>query len=75
MIIKRRRAILSIKEQAEWISEESPDTAFLFIEAAEEAFSILEKNPEMGRKYASPNRCLAEIRMWRVSGFEKVLIF
>ena len=75
MILKRRRATLSIIEQANWISEESPDSAFRFLDAVDETFALLLKNPEMGRPYQAISRRLAEIRIWRVSGFEKILIF
>jgi len=75
MIFKRRRAVLSIIEQANWIAEESPDAAFRFFEAVDESFALLLKNPEMGRQYQSVSRRLAEIRIWRVSGFERILIF
>ncbi len=75
MLLKRRRAILSIIEQANWISEESPDSALRFLEAVDETFALLLTNPEMGRQYQPISRRLAEVRIWRVSGFEKILIF
>lgn len=75
MILKRRRSIISIIEQANWISEESPDSALRFLEAVDETFSLLLKNPEIGRQYQPISRRLAEVRIWRVSGFEKILIF
>jgi plasmid stabilization system protein ParE len=75
MILKRRKAVSSIIEQANWISDESPDSAFRFLEAVDETFALLLQNPEMGRQYQSISRRLAEVRVWRVSGFEKILIF
>ena len=75
MILKCRQASLSLIEQAYWISEESPETADRFIDAAAASFSFLENNPEIGREYEARNVRLAGVRVWRVSGFEKHLIF
>jgi toxin ParE1/3/4 len=75
MILKRRQATLSIIEQAYWIAEDSPDAAERFTEAVEASFSFLENNPEIGREYEAQHERLAGVRVWRVSGFEKHLIF
>src|SRR5512135_2317707 len=75
MILKRREASLSLIEQAYWISEESPETADRFIDAAAASFSFLESTPEIGREYEARNERLAGVRVWRISGFEKHLIF
>ncbi len=75
MILKRREACLSLIEQADWISEESPESADRFLDAAAASFSFLEKNPEIGRVYEARDARLADIRVWRISGFEKHLIF
>lgn len=75
MILKRRQATLSIIEQAYWIAEDSPEAADRFIDAAEASFSFLEKSPEIGREYEAKNKRLSGVRVWRVSGFEKHLIF
>lgn len=75
MILKRSQAIVSIHKQADKILEENPSAALRFVEATEEAFSLLEKNPEMGRQYQYISRRLTGLRIWRVAGFEKHLIF
>ncbi len=75
MILRRNRAILSIHEQTDRILEDSPESALRFVEAIQETFTLLEKNPEMGRHYQAVSRRLAGIRIWRISGFEKYLIF
>jgi toxin ParE1/3/4 len=75
MILKRREACLSLIEQAYWISEESPETADRFIDAAAAPFSFLEDNPEIGREYEARNGRLAGVRVWRIPGFEKHFIF
>ena len=67
MILKRREVCLSLIEQANWISEESPETADRFIDAAAASFSFLEKNPEIGRVYEAKNGRLAGVRVWRIS--------
>jgi hypothetical protein len=51
MILRRRQARLSLIEQADWISEESPETADPFIDAEAASFSFLESNPVSGRVY------------------------
>ena len=75
MILKRRQAGLSLIELAYWISEESPESADRFIDAAAASFSFLEDNPEIGREYEARNGRVAGVRVWRISGFEKHLIF
>ena len=75
MILKRRQASLSLVEQAYWISEKSPESADRFLDAAAASFSFLESNPEIGRMYEARDTRLADIRVWRISGFEKHLIF
>ena len=54
---------------------ESPETADRFLDAAAASFSLLEKNPEIGRVYEARDARLADVRVWRISGFEKHLIF
>jgi len=46
MILKRHQTTVSIIEQADWISKESPDLAFSFLKAVDQTFSLLEKNPK-----------------------------
>jgi toxin ParE1/3/4 len=75
MILKRRKAVLSINEQTDWIIEENPEVALRFVESVESSFALLEKNPEMGRPLRSLSRRLTGVRIWRVSDFEKYLIF
>jgi toxin ParE1/3/4 len=75
MILKRQRAILSINEQTDWIIEENPEAAIKFVESVESSFSLLEKNPEIGRSLATFSRRLIGVRIWKVSNFEKYLIF
>ena len=75
MILKRRQASLSLIEQAYWISEESPETADRFIDAAAASFSFLENNPEIGREYEARNVRLAGVRVWRVSASRSTLSF
>jgi len=53
MILRRSQAIASINQQTERIFEDNPEAALRFVEATEEAFSLLEKTPEIGRSYQS----------------------
>ena len=75
MILKSRQAVLSIIEQATWLSERSSRAAFRFIDATNEAFSLLEKNPEIGHHYQFTSKRLSQVRIWRISGFKEHLIF
>jgi hypothetical protein len=56
MILRRRQARLSLIEQADWISEESPETADPFIDAAAASFSFLESNPVIFAPRGDPRR-------------------
>jgi toxin ParE1/3/4 len=45
-----------------------------FLIAAHETFSLLATQPEMGWRFRLKNPALASLRVFRVSGFEKLLI-
>lgn len=60
-----------------YLAEESgnDDLAFPFLDAAEVSFEPLNAMPEMGvaGKHRDPE--LEDVRMWRIGGFERYLIF
>ncbi len=74
---KRPQAIRDLADIAVYLAEESgsDELAFRFLEAAEASFESLAAMCGMGtaRKYNDP--ALANVRMWRVAGFPKHLIF
>ena len=57
------------------MADTDPERADRFLDAARDAFTTLARMPQMGspRQFASPE--LAGVRMWRVPGFERYLIF
>jgi toxin ParE1/3/4 len=65
-----------LDEQAEYLAEHaSLETALRFYDAANESFSFLARSPGVGVLRESANPAFAGVRIWRVSGFEKHLIF
>jgi toxin ParE1/3/4 len=66
----------SIAEQAEYLAQEaSLDVAERFIEAVKETTVQLAKTPYLGFNREFRNSKLQSVRVWRVKGFEKYLIF
>jgi len=57
------------------IAENDEETAQRFLNACDETFQLLVENKFIGRLRDFKNARLSEIRMWRVKGFEKYLIF
>jgi toxin ParE1/3/4 len=53
----------------------SPEIATKFIQAANEAWDLLENMPEVGAPRRYRNRKLHGLRMWPMRGFEKYLVF
>jgi toxin ParE1/3/4 len=74
-VVKRLQAVNDLDDQAAYLQQESPESAIRFLEQAEATFDLLAQMPRMGRLYDSDNPRLAGLRYFRVSGFEKHLIF
>ena len=77
-LVKRRpQAIRDLSDIAVYLAEESgnDDLAFRFLAAAETSFDRLAAMPAIGvaREFLDP--VLAEVRMWRIGGFDNYLIF
>lgn len=72
---KKPHAKLDLVEIAGHISEDSLDSALRFIDAAEVSFNLLASSPEIGRNCDFSDPESANMRLWRVKGFEKYLIF
>jgi toxin ParE1/3/4 len=65
-----------LDEQSGYLAEHANlEVALRFHDAASETFSFLARNPNVGALRESANPVLAGVRIWRVSGFEKHLIF
>jgi toxin ParE1/3/4 len=71
----RTKAIEDLDGLAAYIQKDSPASAIRFLDAAEETFDLLAQSPELGGRYEVSNSQLASLRVWRVKGFEKLLVF
>lgn len=62
-------------ELSAYLAESSEARAQTFLDACDDTFRFLAANPYIGspRKFYDP--ALSALRMWRVKGFEKYLIF
>jgi toxin ParE1/3/4 len=66
----------SIAEQAEYLGQEAnPEVADRSIEAVKDTTIQLAKTPYLGFTREFRNAKLRSVRVWRVKGFEKYLIF
>lgn len=74
-ILKRPAAERDLIEQFVWFGEEAGlEVARRFLSSAEAAFQLIAKMPRIGSLKAHEGRW-AGTRMWRVDGFESILIF
>jgi toxin ParE1/3/4 len=63
-------------DQADYLATEaSLETALRFYDAAAATFGKLAQMPGLGEQWDSPNPRLAGLRVWRIEGFAKHLIF
>jgi toxin ParE1/3/4 len=58
---------------AQFIHQDNPAIAHLFLESAYNTFEFLARNPGLGRQRLDLG--FPEIRSWRISGFRRYLIF
>jgi toxin ParE1/3/4 len=65
-----------LDDQAGYLAEHaSLETALRFYDAAAASFATLARMPAMGERWPSVAPRLAGVRVWRVEGFPKHLIF
>ena len=69
------QARVDLIEQAEFIAGDSLDAAYRFLDAAEETFQFLATNPHAGERCRFNHPDAADVRVWRVKGFENSLVF
>jgi len=74
-IQKTPQAAADLSDIASYIAEDNLDAAERFLDAAEEAFALLASMPSMGRAVNFQSPAAQGIRVWRVRGFERYLIF
>lgn len=58
---------------ARYIRRDNPQAARVFFEAAYDSFEFLARNPGLGRK--RPDLGFPDVRVWRISGFRRYLVF
>ena len=71
------RARLDLVEQAAYLAENaSIEVAERFLDSAESTIEKLVEMPRMGRVWESPQKEIGHrVRVWKVEGFPKILIF
>jgi toxin ParE1/3/4 len=70
------KARQDLASQAIYFSTEvGSDLGHRFLVSAHETFLLLSTQPEMGWKSKLRNADLKELRIFRVSGFERILVF
>ncbi len=73
--VVRPKADHDLDEQAYYFATKAgPELGHRFLLAAHETFSLLATQPEMGWHPRLKNHLLASLRVFRVSGFEKMLV-
>lgn len=74
-VIRREEARQDLLDHYVYIGRDNLDAADRFLAAAEAAFEQLAQMPGLGapRRFRNPD--LADVRQWRVPGFENYLIF
>jgi toxin ParE1/3/4 len=73
--IIRPKADQDLTDQAYYLATQTnPRVGHNFLLAAHETFSLLATQPDMGWHSRLKNPALASLRVFRVSGFEKLLI-
>jgi toxin ParE1/3/4 len=58
-----------------YLADDNEEIAQKFLDSCDETFSELAKTPMIGSLKSFKNGGLLDVRMWRVNGFEKYLIF
>jgi toxin ParE1/3/4 len=75
-VTKREAARRDLVEHFVYLAEEAGlDVAERFLANAEATFNDLAQQPEMGAPLTLKNPALANLRKWRVKGFDNHLVF
>jgi toxin ParE1/3/4 len=72
---KTTQAKADLIEIADYIAVDNPEAAERFLDAAEAAFAQLAALPSIGQAVPFSSALAQGIRVWRVEGFERYLIF
>ncbi|MBL8870220.1 MAG: type II toxin-antitoxin system RelE/ParE family toxin [Planctomycetaceae bacterium] len=74
-IIVLPRAEADIVESAQFIAEDSLDSALRFMDQAQVAFNFLRQFPEAGSDHVYSSDTLRGTRSWPIRGFENWIVF
>jgi toxin ParE1/3/4 len=74
-IVVRPQARSELDEQAQYIARDSLDAALRSLDAAEKTFYEIAESPGLGHRWESPDKRLQGVRVWRLKGFKKHLVF
>jgi toxin ParE1/3/4 len=69
------RADRDLDEQFMYLAQRSQEVAGRYFQACQSTFALLAQSPLLGALSEVSNPRLAEMRVWRIRGFEKYLIF
>ncbi len=58
-----------------YLAADNPGVAARFLGAAKATFEQLAEMPTIGRRWTSPRKRLGTVRVWRIHGFERWLVF
>ena len=73
--VLRPKADQDLRQQAYYLATEAGvETGHRFLVAAHETFALLSTQPQMGWPLRLRNPRLASLRVFRISGFEKMLV-
>jgi toxin ParE1/3/4 len=75
VVTKSPLAILDLVELGDFIAQDSLPAAERFIEAAQSAFELLARMPEIGTRCQFRAAEAVAIRVWPIRGFENYLVF
>lgn len=74
-ILRRRIFVNELLDIAERLGRKDPQAGQDFIDACEDTFNQLAAMPQLGSPREFENSRLRYVRMWRVKGYEKYLVF
>ncbi len=71
----RPGARIDLFEPHEWLHARNPAAAEHLVDSARQTFEFLRTNPFVGRRWPSPPRRLAGVRVLSITGFPNLLVF
>lgn len=74
-VLIRDRAYEDLEEIPDYLCRTSRALAERFVDAADNTFADLAKNPGLGSPCHFTHPFLAEVRNWRVKGFKNYLVY